>query len=95
MHIHPNAMSDYVAINTIAMISIVANIIDCNISLRDNNHDYCYNIKNHCRVLLQCYYMLPLLTKVALLLLEDIATNIALLQPYFTMPIDQFSSSDH
>jgi hypothetical protein len=35
--------------------------------------------KNHCRVLLQRYYMQPLLTKVVLLLLEDIATNMTLL----------------
>jgi hypothetical protein len=50
-------------------------------------------LKNRCRVLLQHYYFLPLLTKVTVLLLEDIATNVALLQPYFIMAIDQFSSS--
>jgi hypothetical protein len=50
-------------------------------------------IKNHCKVLLQRYYLQQFLTKVTLLLLEGIATNMALLQPYFTMAIDQFSSS--
>jgi hypothetical protein len=40
------------------------------------------------------YNLLPLLTKVTLLLLEGVATNMTLLQPYFTVAIDQFSSSD-
>ena len=93
MHIHPNAIPDYVAIKAIATISVVATIIDRNVSLRGNNHDYCNNIKNRCRVLLQRYYLQPLLTKVTLLLLEGIATNMALLQPYFTVAIDRFSSS--
>jgi hypothetical protein len=51
------------------------------------------NIKNHYKVLLQCYYLQPFLTKVTLFLLEGIATNMALLQPYFTVAIDQFSSN--
>jgi hypothetical protein len=93
MHIHPNAILDYVAIKTIATISVVATIIDHNISLCGNKHDYCNNIKKHCRVLLQCYYLQPLLTKVTLLLLEGIATNMALLQPYFIVAIDRLSSS--
>jgi hypothetical protein len=93
MHIHPNAVHDYMAIKAIAMMSVVATIIDRNGSLRGNNHNYCINIKSLCRVLLQCYYLLPLLTKVTLLLFESIATNAALLQPYFTVPIDQFFSS--
>jgi hypothetical protein len=92
MHIRPNAMTNYVAKKAIATISIVATIIDYNVSLRGNNHDYCNNIKSHCKVLLQRYYLLPLLTKVTLLLLEGVATNMALLQPYFTVAIDQFSS---
>jgi hypothetical protein len=81
-------MHDYVAKKVIATISIVATIIDCNISLRGNNHDYCNNIKNHCRVLLQHYYLLPLLTKDKLLLFLGIATNMTLLQPYFSVAID-------
>jgi hypothetical protein len=93
MHMHPNEMTSYVTKKAIAMISIVATIIDCNISLRDNKHDYCNNIKNCCKVLLQHYYLLRLLTKVILLLLKGVATNITLLQPYFIMVIDQFSSS--
>jgi hypothetical protein len=60
-------------------ISVVASIIDCNVSLRGNNHNYCNIIKNHCRVLLQRNYFLTLLTKVTLLLLKDIATNMTLL----------------
>jgi hypothetical protein len=51
------------------------------------------NIKNHCKVLLQRYYLQPFLTKVTSSLLEGIATKMALLQPYFTVAIDQFSSS--
>jgi hypothetical protein len=51
------------------------------------------NIKNRYKVLLQRYYLQPFLTKVTLLLLEGIATNMTLLQPYFTVAIDQFSSS--
>jgi hypothetical protein len=78
MHIHPNAIHDYVPIKDIAMI-LVATIIDCNVSLRGNNHNYCNNIKNHCRVILQCYYLLPLLTKVTLLLFEGVATDMTLL----------------
>jgi hypothetical protein len=79
MHIHPNAIHDYVAIKDIMMTLVVATIIDRNISLHGNNHNYCNNIKNHCRVLLQRYYLLPLLTKVTLLLFEGIATNMTLL----------------
>jgi hypothetical protein len=90
MHIHPNAMPDYVAIKAIAIISVVASIINHNVSLRGNNHDYCNNIKDHCRVLLQRYYLLPLLNKVTLLLLKDIATNMTLLQSYFTVATDRF-----
>jgi hypothetical protein len=52
-----------------------------------------YNIKNYYRVLLQRYYLQPFLTKVTLLLLKGVATNMALLQPYFTVAIDQFSTS--
>jgi hypothetical protein len=74
--------------NVIATISVVATIIDHNVSLRGNNHDYCNNIKNCCRVLLQRYYLLPLLTKATLLLFVGIATNMTLLQPYFSMAID-------
>jgi hypothetical protein len=92
MHIHPNAMT-YVAKKSIATISVLATIINCNVSLHGNKHDYCNNIKNHCKVLLQHYYLLPLLAKVTLLLLEGVATNMGLLQPYFTVAIDQFSSS--
>jgi hypothetical protein len=88
MHIHPNAIPNYVAINTIASILVVVTIIDRNVSLRSDNHNYCNNIKNHCRVLLLRYKLQPLLTKVTLLLLECIATNMALLQPYFTVAID-------
>jgi hypothetical protein len=95
MHKHPNAMPNYVAIKVIAMILVVASIIICNASLRGNNHDYCNNIKNRCKVLLQYYYLQPFLTKVTWLLLEDIATNMTILQPYFTVAIDQFSSSVH
>jgi hypothetical protein len=93
MPIHPNAISDYVAIKAITTILVVATIIDRNISLRGNNHGYCNNIKNCCRMLLQRYYLQPLLTKVTWLLLEGIATNMALLQPNFNMAINQFSSS--
>jgi hypothetical protein len=93
MHKHHNAMPNYMAIKVIATISIVVSIINCNASLRGNNHDYCKNIKNHCKVLLQHYYLQPFLTKVTLLLLEGITTNMALLQPYFTIAIDQFSST--
>jgi hypothetical protein len=94
MHIHPNAIPDYVAIKAIAMISVVAIIIDNNILLRGNNHDYCNNIKNCRKVLLQCYHMQPLLTKVTLLPLEGIPINMTLLQPYFNVAIDRFSSSE-
>jgi hypothetical protein len=52
MHMHPNEMANYVTKKAIAMISIVAAIIDCNISLRDNKHDYCNNIKNCCKATL-------------------------------------------
>jgi hypothetical protein len=52
MHTHPNATHDYVAIKAIAMISVVVTIIDHNVSLRGNNHNYCNNIKNRCRVIL-------------------------------------------
>jgi hypothetical protein len=45
MHIHPNAVPDYVAIKAIATISIVATIIDHNVSLCGNNHDYCIQHK--------------------------------------------------
>jgi hypothetical protein len=77
-------MFDYMATKVIATISAVASIINCNASLCRNNHDYCNNIKNHCRELLQRYYLLPLLTQVIL----------SLLQPYFTVVKDQFSSSE-
>jgi hypothetical protein len=87
MHIYLNAIHNYVAIKAIATI------IDHNISLLGNNHNYCNNIKNHDRVLLQCYYLLTLLTRVTLLLFEGIATNMSLLQPYFIVVIDRFSSS--
>jgi hypothetical protein len=93
MCMHASAIHDYVAIKAIAMILVVATIIHRNVSLRGNNHNYCHNIKNRCRVLLQCYYLLPLLTKVTLLLFEGIATNMTLLQPYFTVAINRFSSS--
>jgi hypothetical protein len=93
MHIHPNAIPDYVAIKAIITISVVATIIDRNVSLCGNNHGYCNNMKNYCRMLLQCYYLQPLLTKVTWLLLEGIATNMALLEPNFTVAIDQFSST--
>jgi hypothetical protein len=49
--------------------------------------------KNRCKVLLQCYYLQPFLTKVTFLLLKGITTNMAILQSYFTVAIDQFSSS--
>jgi hypothetical protein len=90
MHIHPNAILDYVTIKTIATISIIATIIGRNVLLHGNKHDYCNNNKKHCRVLLQYYYLQPLLTKVTLLLLEGIAINMSLLQPYFIVEIDQF-----
>jgi hypothetical protein len=45
MHIHPNAIPDYVAIKTIAMVSVVATVIDHNVLLHGNKHDYCNNIK--------------------------------------------------
>jgi hypothetical protein len=93
IHIHPNAIPDYVAIKTIATISVVAIIIDRNISLHSNNHNYCNNIKNYYIVILQRSYLQPFLTKVTLLLLKCIATNMVLLQLYFTVAIDQFSSS--
>jgi hypothetical protein len=60
------------------MISVVATIIGHNVSLRGNKHDYCHNIKNCCIVLLQRYYLQPLLAKVTLLLLEGISTNMTL-----------------
>jgi hypothetical protein len=67
-------MTNYVAKEDIAMISVVASIINCNVLLRGNKHDYCNKIKNHCKVLLQRYDLLPFLTKVTLLLLEGVAT---------------------
>jgi hypothetical protein len=79
MHIHPNSIHDYKAIKDITTISVVATIIDSNVSLRGNNHNYCNNIKNCYKVILQRYYLLPLLTKVALLLFEGIVTNKILL----------------
>jgi hypothetical protein len=82
MYIHPNAILDYMTIKAIAMISVIAIIIDSNVLLRRTNHGYCNNIINCCKVLLQCYYMQPLLTKVTLSPLECIATNMTLLQPY-------------
>jgi hypothetical protein len=84
MHIHPNAMTNYVANKVI----VVATIIDCNILLCDNKHDYYNNIKFRCKVLLQRYRSLPLLTKVTLLPLEGVTTNMPLLQLYFTVTID-------
>jgi hypothetical protein len=60
MHIHPNAIPDYVAIKAIAMISIVAASIDHNVSFCGNNHDNCNNIKN------------PLQSAIAILLLTTI-----------------------
>jgi hypothetical protein len=84
MHKHPNAMPNYMAIKVIATISVVASIINCNASLCGNN------LQQHKKPLqsaIQHYYLLPLLTKVTLLLL-DIATNMALLQPHFTVAID-------
>jgi hypothetical protein len=39
-------MLDYMAIKVIATITTIAGIINCNASLRGNNHDYCNNIKN-------------------------------------------------
>jgi hypothetical protein len=93
MHIHPNAIYNYVAIKAIVTISIVATIISYNVSLCGNNHNCCSNIKNHCRVLLQCYCLLPLLIKVTLLLFKGITTNMTLLQSYFTVVIDCFFSS--
>jgi hypothetical protein len=83
MPIHPNAISDYVAIKAITTILVVATIIDRNISLRGNNHGYCNNIKNCCRMLLQRYYLQPLLTKVTWLLLEGIATKYGLIATKF------------
>jgi hypothetical protein len=41
MHIDPNAMYDYMAKKAIPMIWVIATIIDCNILLCNNNHDYC------------------------------------------------------
>jgi hypothetical protein len=87
MHIRPNVIHDYVVIKAIATISVVATIIDHNVLLRDSNHNYCNNIKNYCRVLLKHYYLLPLLTKVTLLLFEGIAINMFILQPYFTVAV--------
>jgi hypothetical protein len=52
MHIHPNAMYGYMAKKAIAMISVVATIINCNVSLCGNNHNYSNNIKTCCKVLL-------------------------------------------
>jgi hypothetical protein len=68
MHIHPNAIHDYMVIKAITTISVVATIIDRNVSLHGNKHNYCNNIKNSCNVLLQRYHIQPLLTKVKLLL---------------------------
>jgi hypothetical protein len=45
MQIHLNATHDYVVIKAIAMISVVAIIVDCNISLCGSNHNYCNNKK--------------------------------------------------
>jgi hypothetical protein len=45
MHIHPNAIPDYMPIKAITTISVVATIIDPNVLLRGNNHGYCNNIK--------------------------------------------------
>jgi hypothetical protein len=46
-----------------------------------------------CLSLLPCHILQQLSMKVILLLLEEITTNMALLQQYFTMAIDPFSSS--
>jgi hypothetical protein len=45
VHIHPNAIPNYMAIETIATILVVATSIDRNVSLRSNNHNYCNKIK--------------------------------------------------
>jgi hypothetical protein len=69
-----------------------AHFFDCSVLLCGNSHDYC-NKKNCCRVLLQRYYLQPLLTKVTLLVLEGIARNMTLLQSYFIVAGNRFSSS--
>jgi hypothetical protein len=51
MHIHPNAIPNYMTIKAITTISVVATIINRNISLRGNNHGYCNNIKT----VAECY----------------------------------------
>jgi hypothetical protein len=51
MHIHPNAIHNYIAIKDIATILAIATIIDHNISLCGNNHNYCNNIK----AIAECY----------------------------------------
>jgi hypothetical protein len=55
MHLHPNAISNYMVIKVVAMILVVTTIINHNVSLRGNNHDYCNNIKDHGIVLWQRY----------------------------------------
>jgi hypothetical protein len=64
-------MPNYVAIKVIVIILVVASIINCNALLCGNNHDYCNNIR---KLLQSAITMLPLSTKVTMLLLEDIAT---------------------
>jgi hypothetical protein len=75
------------------MILVVAIILDRNVSLCGDNYNYCNNNKNYYKVLLQCYYLLPISTKVPLVIFEVIVANMTLLQPYFTVAVDQFSSS--
>jgi hypothetical protein len=72
-----------VAKKAIAMIWVVATIIDCNISLHGNNHDYCNSIQKPLQSAIAMLLLATILTKVTLLLLEGIATNMAIFATIF------------
>jgi hypothetical protein len=93
MRIHPNAMYDYMAKKLLPRYELLQLLLIATFHYVAITMIIATNIKNHYKVLLQCYYLQPFLTKVTLFLLEGIATNMALLQPYFTVAIDQFSSN--
>jgi hypothetical protein len=42
---HRRRLGVEAAMKTITKISVVTSIIDCNVSLHGNNHDYCNNVK--------------------------------------------------
>ena len=77
---HPNAMLKYVAIYVIATDLVDATTMNCNALFCCNNLVYCNKTKNCCPIFLPRYYLQWMPTNVILLPLDDIATNMAILQ---------------